>query len=431
MRRLSPSAASVAAIGTFEGDSMKTHEPERHALRALASANFAMGSMSYGVVGALPSLAADWRIAPGRAALLMAAFSIAFALGAPMLQMLIGHRRRRGVLIAGLLTTSLATLAGAFAPGFGWLFATRIVAGVGAGAVSPVATAIGAGLAPAERQGKALAIVFVGVTLSSVVSAPLSAWVAQALGWRETFGWLAAVALGSAAWIACTVRDASRGERMRPGGLLALLARPATAAGLAVVVLQTGAFFCTYTLILPLLHRRFGASPGDGAFALLVFGVTGVLGNLVAQRVARRWSADSLLGAAMGAMLVVFTVFGGMAALATAGFAGGARFAAALALLALWALMQDLFYPSQLRRVVGLEPNYRAMALALNSSGIFAGISLGSALGGRVADTWGVGRLAPASAALTVAALIALGISRRYVAAPRTSARAAGAPVLR
>ncbi|ABC39553.1 MFS permease [Burkholderia thailandensis E264] len=70
---------------------MKTHETERHALRALASANFATGSMSYGVVGVLPSLAADWRIAPGRAALLMAAFSIAFALGAPVLQMLIGH----------------------------------------------------------------------------------------------------------------------------------------------------------------------------------------------------------------------------------------------------------------------------------------------------------------------------------------------------
>ncbi|MCZ2894806.1 MFS transporter [Burkholderia thailandensis] len=403
---------------------MKTHETERHALRALASANFATGSMSYGVVGALPSLAADWRIAPGRAALLMAAFSIAFALGAPVLQMLIGHRRRRGMLIAGLLTTSLATLAGALAPSFGWLLATRIVAGIGAGAVSPVATAVGAGLAPAERQGKALAIVFAGVTLSSVVSAPLSAWIAQALGWRATFGWLAAVALGSAAWIAGTVRDASRGERMRAGGLVALLARPATAAGLSVVVLQTGAFFCTYTLILSLLHRRFGASAGEGAFALLVFGVTGVLGNLVAQRVARRWSADPLLIAAMLAMLAVFAC---LAALAATGFGGDARLVAALALLMLWALMQDLFYPSQLRRVVGLEPHCRGMALALNSSGIFAGISLGSALGGRVADTWGVGLLAPTSAALTVAALIALGISRRYAGEPRASAAASAA----
>ncbi|TGB32024.1 MFS transporter [Burkholderia thailandensis] len=123
----------------------------------------------------------------------------------------------------------------------------------------------------------------------------------------------------------------------------------------------------------------------------------------------------------------MLAVFACLAALAATGFGGDARLVAALALLMLWALMQDLFYPSQLRRVVGLEPHCRGMALALNSSGIFAGISLGSALGGRVADTWGVGLLAPTSAALTVAALIALGISRRYAGEPRASAAASAA----
>jgi MFS transporter, DHA1 family, inner membrane transport protein len=391
---------------------MTMERQERRALHALASANFAMGSMSYGTVGALPGLAADWGIAPGRAALLMAAFSVTFAVAAPLIQILAGHRRRRGLLLAGLLLMALGTLAGAFAPSFGWLMATRVAAGIGAGAVSPVATAIGAGLVPGERQGRALAIVFVGVTLSSVISAPLAAWVAQMLGWRAVYGLLAALALGSAGWIAARVHDATHGERMRPAGLARLVARPATGAGLAVVVLQTAAFFATYTLILPFLAERFGAGAEAGAFALLVFGVTGVLGNLVAQRASRHASADRLLGIAMGAMLPVFC---GLLAFEN-GLPNGVRFAGALGLLMVWALMQDLFYPSQLRRVVGLEPAYRGMVLALNSSGIFAGISLGASLGGRVADHWGVGGLPLASVLLTLAALGAWLFSRYWLA---------------
>ncbi len=399
---------------------MSTAEPERHALRALASANFAVGAMSYGVVGALPALAGAWRISPGQAAWLMSAFSIAFAVGAPTVQILAGHLRRRSLLLGGLAVLIAATLAGAFATGFGALLATRIVAGLGAGAVTPLANAIGAGLVPDARRGRALALVFVGVTLSSVIAAPLAAVISHALGWRGVFVALAAVSLASAGWIALTVRDASRGERMSPAGLARLAARPATAAGLAVIVLQTAAFFATYTLILPLAAGRFGASAAQGGFALLVFGAVGIVGNLVAQRASLRYSAERLLKIVMRTMTPVFVA---IALLGAVAWADALRQGLLLALLVVWALMQDLFYPSQLRRVVSLEPDYRGMVIALNSSGIFLGISLGAGIGGRVADHVGLGALAVVSAGLTLAASGALLTSERYRA--RAAARAA------
>ncbi|WP_414451340.1 MFS transporter [Burkholderia sp. 22PA0099] len=391
---------------------MTSKEPERHALRALASANFAVGAMSYGVVGALPALAGAWRISPGRAALLMSAFSIAFALGAPLIQIVAGHARRRSLLLGGLAVLILATLASACATSFASLLAARIVAGLGAAAVTPLANAIGAEITPVERRGKALAVVFVGVTLSSVIAAPLAAVIAHAFGWRGVFVALAAIGAASAGWIAAAVRDASHGERMRPAGLARLLARPATAAGLAVIVLQTAAFFSTYTLILPLAAGRFGASAAQGGVALLVFGVTGIVGNLVAQRLSQRHSAERLLTIVMGTMAPVFVA---IVLLGAAAWADGVRQAALLALLVVWALMQDLFYPSQLRRVVSLEPDYRGMVIALNSSGIFLGVSLGAGIGGWVADHVGLGALAAVSAVLTLAAFAALRLSQRQV----------------
>jgi MFS transporter, DHA1 family, inner membrane transport protein len=393
----------------------KVEEPERHALRALASANFAVGGMSYGVVGALPALVEAWHISPGEAALLMTAFSIAFAVGAPLLQVLVGHSRRRTLLLTGLVVMLLATLAGAFTASFAWLLATRIVAGLGAAIVSPVANAIGAGLAPAERRGKALAVVFAGVTLSSVVAAPAAAALAQALGWRAVFIGLAMMAAGSLGWILATVRDTSYGEPMRPRGLLQLLLRPATAAGLAVVVLQTAAFFATYTLILPLITGHFGASAAEGGIALLLFGLTGIAGNLIAQRVSLHHSADRLLRIVMVTMTLVFSA---IAVLGVPFWSEVFRLGLLFLLLVIWAVTQDVFYPSQLRRVVALEPGYRGMVIALNSSGIFLGIALGSGVGGRVADHAGLLWLAPASAALTLLAFGALAASQR--AAPQS-----------
>ena len=386
---------------------------ERRPLHALASANFALGSMSYGVVGALPALARDWQVTPGHVALLVAAFSITFALGAPVLQMLFGHMRRRTLLLAGLAGMTIGSVGCAMTPDFAWLVAFRVLAGIGAGAVSPLASAIGAGLVPGERQGRALAMVFVGVTLSSVISAPVCAWIAHVLGWRDVFALLATLSVASAGWILMVVDDATHGVRMQPKGLFELLSRPATASGLSVVLLQTAAFFATYTLILPLLHARFGASLAQGATALFVFGVTGIGGNLIAQRASQHWSADRLLVIAIGTMASVFLLLGLLSAF---GGHGAAFQYAAIALLVVWALAQDLFYPSQMRRAVALEPPYRGMVLALNSSGIFAGVALGSSLGGHVADHFGVTWLAPVSAVLSLIGLSMLMLSRRYLA---------------
>ncbi|TCW78747.1 MFS transporter [Burkholderia sp. SRS-46] len=392
---------------------MTRQYPERPALYALASSNFAVGSMSYGIVGLLPGVISDWHISTGHAARLIAVYSLTFAVGAPVLQILIGHLRRRDVLIGGLFLMGTASICGMSAPSFGWLVAMRVVAGLGAAAVSPFATAIGTSIAPPERQGRALATVFVGVTLSGVISAPLSAAIAHWLGWRWVFGLLALVSLGSAAWIGFRVRDTSCGVRLHPFGLVQLVAQPAIMGGLGVALLQTAAFFSTFTLILPLLRTQFGVSTNHGALALFVFGLSGVLGNIITQRISDRWPVDRMLAVAMGSMLLVF---GGITVARFLPLPSLGQTLVVLPLLIVWALMQDLFYPSQLRRIVYLDIHHRGMLLALNSSSILMGISLGATLGGHIADHWSIAALPTASAAITLIAMACLFASRRFSA---------------
>ena len=213
---------------------------------------------------------------------------------------------------------------------------------------------------------------------------------------------LAVLAGAAALLVWLTVDDQSRGIRLDLRRLLKALTHPATGTGLAVIFFQVSAYFVTYTLITALLRDRFGADTATASGIMFGFGILGVAGNWLAQRLALRFGANRLLYAAMGTMLPVFLALAVVPAY---------WWAPVLPLLA-WALAQDVFYPSQQRRVVELEPEIRGLVLALNSSGLFAGIALGSFLGGRVAQASGVATLPVISLLLTALALTALTISR-------------------
>lgn len=370
-------------------------------LRILSICNFALGSASLAVVGAQASMVgAGMTVA--QAAQLVAIFALTFSVGAPLAQVFVGHRRRRDVLIAGLLILALGSVLCVVAPSYGWLLAARVVAGIGATVVAPMASSIGVGLVPAERQGHALAVVFSGISIASVLSVPISIAASAAFGWRVVFVGLAVLAAAAALLVWLTVDDESRGVRLDMRRLLRALTHPATGTGLAVIFLQVSGYFVTYTLITALLRDRFGADTATASAIMFGFGVLGVAGNWLAQRLALRFGANRLLYAAMGTMLPVFL------ALAVA----PAYWWAPILPLLVWALSQDVFYPSQQRRVVELEPEIRGLVLALNSSGLFAGIALGSFIGGRVAQASGVASLPLVSLLLTALALAALTVSR-------------------
>jgi DHA1 family inner membrane transport protein len=370
-------------------------------LRVLSMCNFALGSASLAVVGAQASMVSGG-MTVAQAAELVAVFALTFSLGAPLAQVLIGHRRRRDVLIGGLLILALGSVLCAVAPSYGWLLAARVLAGLGATVVGPMASSIGAGIVPPERQGHALAVVFSGIAIASVLSVPLAISASAALGWRVVFVGLAVLAGAAALLVWLTVDDQSRGIRLDLRRLLKALTHPATGTGLAVIFFQVSAYFVTYTLITALLRDRFGADTATASGIMFGFGILGVAGNWLAQRLALRFGANRLLYAAMGTMLPVFLALAVVPAY---------WWAPVLPLL-VWALAQDVFYPSQQRRVVELEPEIRGLVLALNSSGLFAGIALGSFLGGRVAQASGVATLPVISLLLTALALTALTISR-------------------
>lgn len=382
-----------------------------YALATLTAAYFVMGTTTMAAIGALPSIADGLHVSRGAVANLISVFALTYAVGAPLIQMVLGFLERRALLLGGLSLAALGALLAAAAPNYGVLFAARVLTALGAAAIGPVASALGAGLVERHQQGRALAAVFMGMTISSVLSMPASAWISLNIGWRPLFVTVAGLNLGVIAAVLVFVKVREAGQRMALRELVGLLRQPAIASGVSVVFLQMAGLFASYTLIVPLLRERFGLSGGEASSALLVFGVASVVGNVAARWVATRWSAERSLAVALGVLVGTF---------ALAYVAPGVS-AVAFVVLILWAVANDVFVPAQQRRLVELAPHARGVVLALNASALYIGMSAGSAVAGRVYSAAGAHALPLASMLLLLAALGMLQLSRR----PARPARAA------
>lgn len=346
--------------------------PDRLALRLLSLAYFVQAVGALSVVGSLEAISAAWDLSNAQSALLITVFGVTFALAAPLLQMSLGHLRRRSQVLLGLSIFSGAALLFAAAPDYQTLLLSRVLMGLGAGFIGPVLGALGSNLVTREQQGSAIAIVLLGLSVAGLVGMPISAWIAHEFGARSLFFGIGASGLLIAAMILAWVPNRAVGQRVAPIEVITLLTSATSLSAFLVVFFVTTGVFTTYAFLAPIIGNDFHGSADDITLALTVLGVAGVLGNLLVTRLALRVSAERLLLIGIGLL-----------ALDLLGLAAMPRlFGGLLLALVIWALATDIVWPSQQRRIVELMPEQRGIALALTASFMFAGIGTGSAVAG-------------------------------------------------
>lgn len=193
-------------------------------------------------------LRAEFGISGSALSLLLAAGFVGQFAGSILLGHLSDRIGRRRAFLVNMLTYSVFTLLGAFAPNVGWLIATRVLAGVGIGAEQTLADCYLTEILPARRRGRMIAwaysLAFCGVP--AVGFAAL--WLVPhdllgVAGWRGVFvlGAFGTVAvwvlrrrmIESPRWLAARGRDGEADELVRGLEIDAGItppARPVTAA---------------------------------------------------------------------------------------------------------------------------------------------------------------------------------------------------------
>src|SRR5262245_56496811 len=174
-------------------------------LAVLCFGNFIIGTGTLVVPGMLPALAGGLGVTVPVAAQLITAFALTVCLSAPLLAALTARFDRRRLLVAVQLLFAAGHLASAFVSGLHELMVLRVLSSVGAALFTAQAASTAALLVPPERRGSAIAFVFMGWSIASVVGMPVGAYVAETLGWRAGFALVAAGALIAAAALQFTI----------------------------------------------------------------------------------------------------------------------------------------------------------------------------------------------------------------------------------
>jgi DHA1 family inner membrane transport protein len=373
------------------------------ALWSLSLAYFAMGTSAIALVGLIHDIAAAYAVSKPAIAAVVTLFALTFAVLAPLLQVAAGRLPRRTLLLAGLLTMAVASLWTALATSYASLTAARVLLALGSAAVGPVASSLGAGLVPPERQGRALAIVFSGMTFATVLGLPLATWAGALLGWRWAFAGLAVASVLIALLVAVVVGDRRPAPAVSLASFGQVLRHRAAAWAIAMAMCQMAAIFSLYALVAPFLEQRFGVEPRLLPLAFLLAGTFSVLGNLAVGRLGDRLGTSRTLALSTGSLLAAFLIV----------LLLPAHPAVGMAAFAVWSMLGMTFYAPQQKRLIELAPALRNLLLAMNASALYVGMSMGAAA---AAQAWlhvGAWSLPAVAATFVVAGMLAFRASRR------------------
>ena len=156
-------------------------------LLVLALSAFAIGTTEFVIMGLLPDVAADLGVSIPGAGWLVTGYALGVAIGAPFMAVATANLARKrallvlmGVFIAGNLLCALAA-------DYGLLMFARVVTALCHGAFFGIGSVVAAGLVAPEKQARAIAVMFTGLTAANVLGVPCGTLLGQALGWRSTF----------------------------------------------------------------------------------------------------------------------------------------------------------------------------------------------------------------------------------------------------
>jgi MFS transporter, DHA1 family, inner membrane transport protein len=375
---------------------------KRFAPTALMLGNIVTGTSVMAPTAMLGELSSGLDVSIRSAGLLITFGAIVLCVGSPLTAWLTSRIERHRLLTATLAVLALTNAASAFAPDYASLLVIRLIMLAVGALYTPQAAGTAALIVPAEKRGSTIAYVFLGWSLAAAVGLPLITFIASRYGWRAAYG-----GIGIAGCVSCLLL-----AWRLPSGLIGVpvdlktwtdLGRnPMIGLLLLVTTLQMSGQFVVLTFMGPLLTKLTHASPDAVGLVFAFYGVFGFIGIVIATRIVDSWGPykTSLL----------FT------SLMLTGLAGWALTAGIYPLMAgsvaIWGLGFASTNSMQQVRLVTAAPALASASVSLNTSVLYIGQAVGSAIGGMLYVRGlfeGVGYVAVAFVALALTAVIGSG----------------------
>ncbi|MES1924186.1 MFS transporter [Salinisphaera sp. T31B1] len=253
-------------------------------LSFIALGLFGLYVVEFGVVGVLPSIVDRYDVSVDQADRVVGFFALIVAAAGPVMVVWLACLDRRRVLTGTLLVFSLCSLLSAWAPNYAVLMALRVPSALLHPVFFSVAFATAASLYPPERATHATTMAYIGTSMGLVLGVPLSTWIDARISYAAAFYFAAAVNLVAALGLWFMLPAAPGPGPTERAGALHVLRSNRVWLSIGATVAVFAAMFSVYSYAAAYLSEKTGLDGELISLLLVVFGIGGVAGNLLAGR---------------------------------------------------------------------------------------------------------------------------------------------------
>lgn len=349
---------------------------------------FTFGMSEFVVLGLVSFMAEDLNTSVTAMGSIVATYALGAAIGAPFLTALVVTWRASTVLVLALCVLALGSLILAWIDFLLPIYLIRFVIGLAHGVFMAIASDVAVKMVNPIRAGRALSLVWVGLTLSLALGVPAGTFLGGSVSWRVIFAALGALGLFSLLGLLLLMPHQpqpirSDQDKRRFAGIEAIVQKTLLlAAGVAMLVsVSTFSFFTYFS---PFLLEVTQGNIKMLSLGMLMFGCCTILGNTGAGYAADRFGSNRCLVVALALLtgnLTLLWIFGSSlwSVLTLVGVLGALFFAiVTLSTLRLLALGKQLV------------PHATSVASGLSIAAFNLGTALGGGLGGWLIGQFGL-----------------------------------------
>lgn len=365
----------------------------RSPLIALALGNFGVLWGAFAIIAVMPAIIAEHGLTAFQGGLLISVFALTYAVLSPFLGWLAARSSYRILLISAVAVAFAGVLVTILADSEAVLFLGRVLAAIGAALFTPAAASLAISISPANRKGRALAIVGMGPPLSQVVGLPLTAFLASLYGWRSAFLGLMPYLIVVVALLVLAVPSTHQPAPVSLRDFKAALTNKQVIRTTILTCMMSTACTVIYTFQAQIFVERAQLSDAQVGIALLCLGLGALAGTWLAGVSADRIGATPTLAlqcavSSITVLAVTLLEYDLVTACILAACLGAALFN---------------FIPATQLRLINLNPDSAGLFFSINSSFLYLGTAAGGLISGVVVGNVGIWALGPASAAFLIA----------------------------
>jgi predicted MFS family arabinose efflux permease len=242
----------------------------------------------FGVIGILPQIAAYYKINVNTAGLLLSVFSITVALGGPFTTLLSSGFNRKTVMLCSLGLYLISGIVSSLAPPFWLLLIVRALPALLHAVYYSAAISVVIATSDNKDHPRMMAIALSGISIATITTIPLTSYLAVFFSFQYSFIMQAVIIVAGLLSIYCFIPSMPVRKKISYGSQIGILKKPVIWLSLLVTFLMFAAEFSMYGYFADYLLMVKHVSIQGISYLLLLFGVTGLIGNWIAGRILSR-----------------------------------------------------------------------------------------------------------------------------------------------